>query len=208
VISNNYFKSNNKSKNLFPVNSFRDLFSRKQNSLLSMMYNDIAGNKLSVYRSNDNEEIFIAEMKSEYEDFSIRFLNSIFDVISSDFRSMKLKNLNSLKIQIDSLNFVSNKMLMNKKNANYDFYKSNELNYNSDDLELDLNIKILAKLKEQFEISKLNLTNDSELIQIIDSPITPLPDLKISRNTFVVFFGILFGILTIILISVNKLKFF
>ncbi len=71
-------------------------------------------------------------------------------------------------------------------------------------IDLELNMKILAILNEQLETYKLNILNDSQLIQIIDSPSYPLPDLKKSRLFFIMLFGSLFGLLIVFYIVLKR----
>lgn len=191
-----------KYKNRFPVESKRHSFSRDQDSILNLIYSDIVVNRLSVGRDKKNENIFVAELNSRSEFFSIKFLSVIFDVILDDYMSMKSRNIKLIEVRVVDLKSEINELLKNKhlsqnsiSRFNYDFLKSSEY-----DLEIDLKVKMLSELTTQLEISKLNFANNYQFIQIIDSPNNPLPVKKTSRVTFIFLGGFLFGILAILLI--------
>ena len=184
----------------------RNLFSRHQDSLLNLIYKNIISNHLTIEKLNDNDKIFTAQLSSKNEEFSIRFLNSIIGVISDDFKFMKMRNITLMTQRIDSLKLETKKML-EYKNINNSQILRPDLKYylsDKDELDIDLNLKILTKLTEQLEILKLNLINDSQLIQVIDSPVRPLPDLKTDRKFSILLFGFLSGLIVVIAIVLSK----
>ena len=192
-------KVNNSNKILF-IDNDRNTLTRKKDSLLSNVSNNIIENLLSVELCNSNKNIFIAEMKSKDEFFSVNFLNSIFDVVLDDYKKMKLNNIDILNQRIDTLKNETIKLLKintNQSFKNIDLF-NNKIDENS--LEIDLNIRILKELSEQLEISKINLINSSQLIQVIDNTIPPLPNERINKIYLIIISGLLIHFLSFVII--------
>lgn len=199
-------KTTNKYINLFPVKADRNQFSRRQDSILNIIYNNVICNNLSIKRFDKNQSLFIAEVKSIKEDFSINFLGSIFEVILNDFKLMKTKNINVLKQRVDSLKQETNTLLIKKQSSTLLTDKTNLFFSETDkyDLDFDLNIKLLTKLTEQLEISKLNLFSDSQLIQIVDSSSRPLTDERTSSIFIILISGIISGAIFVFVLLLKK----
>ena len=202
-------EADNSNKILFVYNDINTL-TRKKDSLLSNVSSDIIENLLSVELSSSNKNIFIAKMKSKDQFLSINFLNTIFDVVLDDYKKMKLNNIDILNQRIDTLKNATIKLLKNNTNQSYNNIEifKNKIDENS--LEIDLNIKILKELSEQLEISKINLINSSQLIQVIDNSVPPLPNEKINKIYLILISGILANFLsfTIILLCLKFKKIF
>jgi hypothetical protein len=194
--------SNPTNKKLYPINSKRDLFSRNQDSVLSLIYDYIIDNNLNIEKIKNNQTIFNAEITSKNEQFSIKLLGSIIEVILEDYRLMKIRNLNLIKQRVDSLRLETNKMLLDNKFNNSNITKKNDsIIYNID---FDLNMQILNKLTEHLEIYKINLISDSELIQFIDNTSRPLLDQRISKSFLMTIFSVFFALICSIFILIKN----
>jgi hypothetical protein len=194
--------TNSITKNFFPINSNRDLFSRNQDSILSLINDYIIDNNLSIDRIKNNQNIFNAEITSKNEQFSINLLSSIIETILEDYRLMKIRNLNLIKQRVDTLRIQTNKMLLNNRFNNSHTIKNNDtIIYNID---FDLNMQILNKLTEHLEIYKINLLSDTELIQFIDSTARPLLDQRISKVFLITIFSVFFGFICSFFIIVRN----
>lgn len=162
---------------------------RKKNIILSIAYNIIVNEFLTIDYYKPNRNILIAELKTKNEFFSINFLSKIFEIVLDDYKHMKIKNIKVLENRIKTLKNETNELI--KINGNYQSLKSDPLNFNyqGHNLDIDLNMRILKELSEQFEIAKINILNSSRLIQVIDQKPSPLEDEKSSSIYSIVIFG-------------------
>lgn len=202
---NNNFLTKTQNK-IFPVKSVRKDFNRYQVKILNLIYKHIVDENIIIEKQDKNKAVFIATISSVKEGFSINFIESIFKVILEDYKTLKTTSVKKLEDHIDSLKFKTNSLLKNNQNSKMDPISSNVNLFDSNNLniEYDLNMRILFKLSEQLEISKLNLLNNSQLIQMIDNSSSPLLDQKVSGLFLMTLFGIIFGIIAIILILLSK----
>jgi hypothetical protein len=159
---------------IFPNNQERYQFSRFQDSILGTIYSDIKNNYLKVDQLDKKSSIIKVEMIYKNELFAKCFLDALAQVVSDDYNEMKTKkskiNMMVLQRQTDSVRVELNNAL----NFNSDLNVS-RLNTKKQQVDIEINTKVLTELIKQLEISKVTVRKDTPLIQVIDSPILPLP---------------------------------
>ena len=72
-------------------------------------------------------------------------------------------------------------------------------------VDVQANTAILTELVKQSELAKVTLRKETPLIQVIDSPILPLPKERFGKLKGILIGGFLMVFLTVLLLSVRKL---
>jgi uncharacterized protein involved in exopolysaccharide biosynthesis len=193
---------------LFPINKSRQEFSRLQDSILGVIYTDIKKDFLKVDQLDKKTSIIKVEMRYENELFAKYFLDALAQVVSDDYNEMKTKkskiNMMVLQRQTDSVRVELNNAL-----NGIEIVKKNTLNLKPDlnirslnpkkqQVDIEINTKVLIELIKQLEISKVAVRKDTPLIQIIDSPILPLPKVLFGKIKGIIIGGFLAGFLAIV----------
>ena len=100
---------------LFPINKSRQEFTRLQDSILGVIYNDIKINFLKIDQLDKKTTIIKVEMRYENELFAKYFLDALTQVVSDDYYEMKTKkskiNMMVLQRQTDSVRVELNNSL-------------------------------------------------------------------------------------------------
>lgn len=200
---------------LFPINKSRQEFTRLQDSILGVIYNDIKINFLKIDQLDKKTTIIKVEMRYENELFAKYFLDALTQVVSDDYYEMKTKkskiNMMVLQRQIDSVRAELNNIL-----NGIEIVKENTLNLNKDlnirrlnlkkqQVYIEINTKVLTELTKQLEISKVAVRKDTPLIQVIDSPILPLPKVLFGKIKGITIGGFLAGLLMILGLIVKRI---
>ena len=141
-------------------------------------------------------------MRFKNELFAKYFLDALAKVVSDDYNEMKTKkskiNMMVLQRQTDSV-----RVELNNAINGLDFSIQNHLNLDLNDrkvnpkkqqVDIEINTKVLTELIKQLEISKVTVRKDTPLIQVIDSPILPLPKEEFGKMKGIVL-GIVFAAL-------------
>ena len=116
-----------------------------------------------------------------------------------------------LQRQIDSVRAELNNIL-----NGIEIVKENTLNLNKDlnirrlnlkkqQVYIEINTKVLTELTKQLEISKVAVRKDTPLIQVIDSPILPLPKVLFGKIKGITIGGFLAGLLMILGLIVKRI---
>jgi hypothetical protein len=203
-----------KTKNkIFPICQNRQKFSRYQDSILGTIYTAIKTDCLNVEQNDKKTSIIKVQMRNKNELFAKYFLDALAQVVSNDYYETKTKkskmNMMVLKQQTDSvrveLNNAINGIEINKNNNLNSDLKVHKLNPKQQQVDIEINTKVLTELIKQLEISKLAVRKDTPLIQIIDKPILPLPKEFIEKTTGILSGGFLGGFIIIIGFSIIHL---
>lgn len=173
-----------------------DGFSRIENQVLKTIYSKVIGSAKmqGLLSSSINKEtgIILLNIESINEDLSIKFLNSLFEKLSSfyiDKAVEKQKQIYEItKSKADSLlgvvNYVQSRLLKIKdtqRNTILNQYRSEELT-----LERDYKITLIAygEAVKNKEIADFSLKSKTPFIQSIDLPIPPLSPNK-TKMTYI-----------------------
>lgn len=177
----------------FPPLADRSTFSLQQDSLLGILYQQIAGKNglLSVAQKDKKISILSIDVKSRDELFSKNFAENLAKVVSTFYIETKSKkakvNYEILQKQTDSIRNELNMAISGVAAANDLTYNLNPaLNIQRTpaarkQIDVQANTAILTQLVANLEMAKVGLRKETPLIQVIDAPILPLPKEKMSK---------------------------
>ena len=204
------------SKNIiFPINKVRKDYSRSQDSILGTIYTDIKTHFLKVDYLDKKTSIIKVEMKYKNELFAKSFLEKLAQVVSDDYYEIKTKkskiNMLVLQRQTDSVRVELNNALNgieivkeNPFNLNSDL-KVRRLNPKQQQVDIEINTKVLTEFIKQLEISKVAVRKDTPLIQIIDNPILPLAKEKFGSIKGILIGGFLASFLIVLILIIKRI---
>ena len=212
VISKTLLRSNN--KNLFIQNyismynldsdwknnkdlegiSFKNQIDIKHDSIITMIWEKIIDDDISVEIKNDETDIIYLSFKSKEEKFAKLFSENLIDEMSSMYIEYQTKQSTNT---IDFLQNRADSVFNELEKAEEEFARIKDINQRIikasgrlKELQLMRSVEVLStmylELVKNIEISKLTLLNQTPIIQVIDRPTLPLEDTKLS--TFLVFF--------------------
>lgn len=198
----------------FPPLADRSRFNLQQDSLLGVLYQKVAGKNgvLSVVQKDKKISIFSIDVKSGDELFSKNFTETLAKVVSDFYietRSKKAKlNYDILQKQTDSIRNELNMAISGVAEANDLTYNLNPaLNRKRTtsarkQIDVQANTAILTQLVTNLEMAKVALRKETPLIQVIDTPILPLPREKMGKIKTALlggFLGLFVGIVFLVL---------
>jgi hypothetical protein len=192
----------------FLPNADRSSFTRTQDSIIGIIYQDLSKNSLFVARKDKKTSIISVEVKSTDEFFAQYFSEAITKEVSDFYVLTKTKkanmNLTILERQRDSirgeLNSAITSVAISDDNA---FGLNSALNLQRvpsarRQVNVQDNTVILTSLIQQTEMAKITLRNETPLIQIIDRPILPLKKEKFGMTKDILLGGFLAGLFIIL----------
>ena len=212
VISKTLLRSNN--KNLFIQNyismynldsdwknnkdlegiTFKNQIDIKHDSIITMIWEKIIEDDISVEIKNDETDIIYLSFESKEEKFAKLFSENLIDEMSSMYIEYQTKQSTNT---IDFLQNRADSVFNELEKAEEEFARVKDINQRIikasgrlKELQLMRSVEVLStmylELVKNIEISKLTLLNQTPIIQVIDRPTLPLEDTKFS--TFLVFF--------------------
>lgn len=199
---------------LFPPLADRSKFSLQQDSLLGLIYQQIAGKNglLSVAQKDKKISILSIDVKSKDEVFSKNFAENLAKVVSAFYIETKSKkaklNYEILQKQTDSIRNELNMAISGVALANDLIYNLNpalnsqRIPSSKKQIDVQANTAILTQLVTSLEMAKVSLRKETPLIQVIDAPILPLPKEEISKMKMSFlsgFFGLFISIIILVL---------
>lgn len=197
----------NKDKNLitFPLGLERENFSREQDSLLNIYYKQITTDKLSVAKEKKDVNINNITYYNKDELFAKLFTETLINVVSDFYIQTKTQttrvNLEMMEKRADSMKHEYEKALEGRAlfadqniNPARQIMTVEQQKYQTT---IQLTGTAYAKLVENIEILKLDLAQETPLIQIIDKPIMPLYKSGWGKIKSIVVGGVLGGFLIV-----------
>lgn len=194
----------------FPLGLDRDSCAFLQDSVLAVIYYQIANKDLIVFQKDKKLSIITVEMKSKSEHFSKAFAEAIISEVSQLYVETKSKkarnNLEILQRQADSVRSELNSSIRSVAVANDNVYNLNPaLNAartpsSQRQVDVQANNAVLIELVKNLELAKISVRKETPLIQLIDKPILPLRKEKKSRIIFSFVGGALFVFFSILYI--------
>lgn len=199
----------------FPSNVDRTLFTRVQDSLIGVFYNNLIRDNVTVDKVDKQASIVRIGVNSENEQFAKYFAEILAKEVSDFYIETKTKksaeNLAILQHQTDSVRRVLN-------NAIAGVATSTDVNPNANpvmqvlrvpsqrkQIDVQANQAILTELVKNLEISKVSLRKETPLIQIIDKPIFPLEKQTFGKLKGVVLGGIIAAFICVVLLLLRKI---
>lgn len=197
----------------FPVDADRSKFTIVQDSLLQVFHQTILKNHLLIDRPDEKLNFISVKFTSPSELFSKVFVENLVKEALSFYIDTKTRRTRSsvdkLQGQADSL-----EILLNRKT--YSAAAVQDLNQNparqaaSISSELALRDKLIlqtmyGEVIKNLEMSKIAMTQETPLVQIIDLPVLPLEKVKLSKLKAILIGGVGGAFLTIIWLIIRKI---
>lgn len=204
----------------FLTDESRGKFSIQKDSILGSIYQKIVENELKVIQPNEDNSILKIELISKNEIFSKLFIEELLKIVSFDYTISKTKkaknNVNIIQKQVDSVRTALYNSISGAAVANDNVFGLNPaMNIQrvpsaKKQVDVQANSVILAELVKNLELSKMTLMNQTPLVQIIDTPILPLEEIKLRKAVGVLIGGFLslFIIISFLLLKrfIKKIK--
>lgn len=194
----------------FLPDSNRKYFTRVQDSLLGVIYQNLSQKSLSVAQKDKKVSIISMDVSSNNELFSFYFCEALARQVGKfyvDTKSKKARiNMQILEHQVDSVRSELNGAITGVAVANDNTFNLNPaLNVRRApsarrQVDVQANTAILTELVKQAELAKVTLRKETPLIQVIDRPILPLPKESFGKTKGIVFGTILAMFLTIVIL--------
>ena len=192
----------------FLPNADRAGFTRVQDSIMGMMYEDLTENGLAVTQKDKKISIISVEVKSTDERFAQYFTGALAKEVSEFYVLTKSKKANMnmaiLQRQTDSIRGELNGAITGVAVANDNTFGLNPaLNVQRvpsarRQVDVQANTAILTVLVQQTEMAKVTLRKETPLIQVIDRPILPLKKEKFGKAKGILLGGFVAGFLMVL----------
>jgi hypothetical protein len=197
----------------FLVNQPRETYTRKQDSVLNLLFEDVTKRRLSVSRPDKKLNFMEVDVVSENEAFSKIFTETLVKEAVDFYVQTKVKhakmNVDVLQEKADSI-----ETLLNQKT--YSVARSHDINLNpvrgvaQVETELLSRDKVMlqtidAEVRKNLELAKLTMAQETPVIQIIDTPILPLKITKLGKIMGVLIGGFLAGFLVVFVLISSRL---
>jgi hypothetical protein len=199
----------------FLPNTDRAKFTRIQDSIFGVIYNDLSKNALTVDQKDKKVAIGTITLKGTNEYFAQQFTLALTKTVTDFYIETKSKrakeNMDILVRQTDSIRGELNGAITGVAVANDNTFGLNPaLNVKRvpsarRQVDVQANTAILTEIVKQAELAKVTLRKETPLIQVIDQPILPLPKEKFGKAKGIVLGGILAGFLTILGLIVRRI---
>lgn len=174
--------------------TFKNQIDIKHDSIITMIWEKIIEDDISVEIKNDETDIIYLSFKSKEEKFAKLFSENLINEMSSMYIEYQTKQSTNT---IDFLQNRADSVFNELEKAEEEFARIKDINQRIikasgrlKELQLMRSVEVLStmylELVKNIEISKLTLLNQTPIIQVIDRPTLPLEDTKLS--TFLVFF--------------------
>ncbi|WP_449437235.1 Wzz/FepE/Etk N-terminal domain-containing protein [Pedobacter steynii] len=190
-------------------------FTVQHDSILTTAVKNINKNMLKVSKPDKKLNIIKVEVEAKDEVFAKKFTETLVKEVNEFYTETKTKksteNLRILQKQTDSVKSELKMAISGVANFNDAIPNANPsrqiLKVPSQNRQIDVkaNTAILEELVKNLEISKVSSRNNRPLIQVIDSPILPLQDDKVSLAKGGLIGLVLSVLLCIFFLSLRKL---
>lgn len=199
----------------FLPNADKTKFTRAQDSIFGVIYNDLSKNALTVEQKDKKVAIGTITLKGINEYFAQQFTLALTKTVTDFYIETKSKrakeNMDILVRQTDSIRAELNGAITGVAVANDNTFGLNPaLNVKrvpsaKRQVDVQANTAILTEIVKQAELAKVTLRKETPLIQIIDQPILPLPKEKFGKVKGILLGGILAGFLTVLGLIVRRI---
>ena len=199
----------------FLPNGKRNSYTRPQDSILGVIYDNLSKTGLSVAQKDKKIAIITIDVASTNELFSKYFAEALVKEVSDFYVSTKSKkarlNMDILERQTDSIRRELNGAITGVAIANDNTFMLNPaLNVRRApsarrQVDVQANTAILTELVKQTELAKVTLRKETPLIQVIDRPILPLSKEKFGKGKGIILGGILTGFFAMLILVLRRL---
>ncbi len=199
----------------FLPNADKTKFTRAQDSIFGVIYNDLSKNALAIEQKDKKVAIGTITLKGTNEYFAQQFTLALTKTVTDFYVETKSKrakeNMNILVRQTDSIRAELNGAITGVAVANDNTFGLNPaLNVKrvpsvKRQVDVQANTAILTEIVKQAELAKVTLRKETPLIQVIDQPILPLPKEKFGKAKGIFLGGILAGFLAILTLILRRI---
>lgn len=199
----------------FLPNANRKYFSRSQDSIFGVLYEDLFQYRLVVGQKDKKVDIISIDVSSTNELFALYFTEALAKKVGDFYIETKSKkarlNMSILERQTDSIRGELNNAIAGVALANDNTFGLNPaLNVRRvpsarRQVDVQANTAILTELVKQTELAKVTLRKETPLIQVIDRPILPLKKEKLGKLKGLVVGAIVFGLFTILFLTLKNI---
>ena len=168
--------------------NFGGQFNVVHDSIITLVWQNIIENDLSVDIRNDETDIIYLSFFSKNEKFAKLFSENLIDEMSRMYIQYQTKQ------STNTIEFLQNRadsVFIELQKSEEDYARTKDINQRIikasgrlKELQLMRNVEVLntmyLELVKNIEMSKLTLLNQTPIIQVIDRPILPLEDKKLS----------------------------
>ena len=191
----------------FPPTSNPKKLTLDQNEVLLIIHEKIIKKDLKVELKNTKNSIISIDVSSTNEEFARYFPEELIKVVSEYYIATKTKraklNYDIIKQQTDSVRQELNKAISGVAKATDNTFSLNPA-FNikrvpsaQKEVNVQANTAILSELVKNLEMSRMTLLNETPIIQIIDTPVSPLQPKSIGTVRGGIIGGFLFGFLVV-----------
>lgn len=192
----------------FLPNADKAKFTRDQDSIFGVIYEDLSKNSLVIEQKDKKVAIGTITLKCTNEYFAQQFTLALTNTVTDFYIETKSKrakeNMDILVRQTDSIRGELNGAITGVAVANDNTFGLNPaLNVKRvpsarRQVDVQANTAILTEIVKQAELAKVTLRKETPLIQVIDQPILPLPKEKFGKAKGIILGAILAGFLTVL----------
>jgi hypothetical protein len=195
----------------------RENFIYQKDSILRIIFlRLIDRGELLVNSPFEESNIVEIDVNTKNQLFSRFFPESLINVVGKYYIDTKTKksekNINILKFQLDSVRNALNLSLVGAASVNDNIFGLNpamnvkRVPFAKNQIDVQVNTAILAELVKNLELAKLELLNQTPLIEVIDSPTLPLLIDKLKAITAFVLGAFLMCFFTCIYFLLSRAK--
>ncbi|KAF2333157.1 Wzz/FepE/Etk N-terminal domain-containing protein [Flavobacterium daemonense] len=199
----------------FLPNANRKYFTRDQDSIMGLIYENLSTSGLSVAQKDKKISIITMDVSSTNELFAKFFCEALARQVGKFYVETKSKkarmNMAILERQVDSIRGELNGAITGVAVANDNTFNLNPaLNIRRTpsvrrQVDVQANTAILTELVKQSELAKVTLRKETPLIQVIDKPILPLNKEGFGKIKGVILGGFLAGLITVLVLTLKSL---
>ena len=198
------------------VNGKATTFSRLQDSVLTSIATDINLHYLDVGKLDKKLSIIKVDVKAKDEVFAKTFNDEIVKQVNDFYVQTKtkksLQNISILQQKADSVRMMMNGAIYSAAavadatpNLNPTRQVQRVAPMQRSQFAAETNKAILSELVKNLEISKMALSRERPLIQVVDQPVYPLEKYKFGKLKGIVLGGFLAGFLITVFLFIKKL---
>jgi len=188
---------------------------RLRDSIMIGIVGDIEKNYLYVSKPDKKLSIVKVEVKSKDEPFAKNFNEAIVKNVNDFYLRTKtkksLQNVHIMQRKTDSVRAVMNGAIYSAvavadatPNLNPTRQVQRVAPAQRAQFSAETNKAILSSLVQNLEMSKLALMKETPLLEVIDQPVYPLNISKVSKLKSLIFGGIIFAFLVVIILTIQK----
>jgi len=187
-------------------------YSRLEDSLLNTLIDRVIKKDIEVFKPDRRLSLFEINITMRDEQLASLFCQRLLTMTSDLYINAKTKrikgNINRLQHLADSLQRYANQRVRTTAQSNFKMLDLNPQYYNQE-VEKTINTReeslsgmIYAEVLKNLEISKASLLQETPTIQLVDTPVTPLPS-----NLIEWYEGLIYGLLGGLFASIFLLVF-